>query len=275
MGGGSGLLEVVHLATCASTMDEARRRFGAGACGRNEGATLACVVADEQTAGRGRRGHVWEGRSGESLMVTYAVWLPASLVGGPLAGWITLGAGVAVLDGIRRAVGEDASCVRDLSVKWPNDVYLAGRKLAGILCEAAGTRDGCTCVLVGVGANLVMDEGRLPTPRATALSLHVSGLPPYQELRHALVEAIGSGLAMVLGGLADNPTREATYLLGRMGRDGYLRDRPVRVTLAGDRVVEGVARRVAQDASLVVEVGEGPDTREAAVTAGDVEALPT
>lgn len=278
MSGGSASFPVVRLATCASTMDEARKRFGAEAGGTSDGGftgvSLACVVADEQTAGRGRRGHTWESRPGESLMVTYAAWLPATLVGGPFAGWITLGAGVATMEGIRAVVGEDAPCARNLSVKWPNDVYLAGRKLAGILCEVAGAQDGRTCVLVGVGVNLVMGEDRLPTPQATALSLHDSCLPPYGQLRDELVEAIGQKLALVLDALASDPKGERDRLQERMAHEGYLVDRPVRVTLGDGRLVEGVARRVTQEAALVVEVGEGPSTHEVIVTAGDVEALP-
>lgn len=110
----------------------------------NEGAAHGVVVvADAQTAGRGRRGTVWASPPGAGLYLSF-VARPSQL-SLPL---LTLAAGVAVRDGIASATGLRAD------LKWPNDLIAGRRKLAGILAEglAIGTRD--QAVIVGVGINL-------------------------------------------------------------------------------------------------------------------------
>ncbi|MEN6369454.1 MAG: biotin--[acetyl-CoA-carboxylase] ligase [Thermotogota bacterium] len=119
---------VIHrFSTASSTQDEARRLLEAG-----EASLGHVVVADEQTAGRGRFGRLWASPSGG----LYATFLISSAPG------IALFAGVAAARALERlgvAVG----------LKWPNDIFVDGKKLAGILIEA--DRD---LALVGVGINI-------------------------------------------------------------------------------------------------------------------------
>ncbi len=122
-------------ASTASTNDEALRAARAGA---PEGSLF---VADHQSRGRGRRGRSWRSEPGEGLLFSLLL-RPAEHAPGPS---LTLAAGLAV----RAAVAARVPLAAQL--KWPNDVLVGGRKLAGILCEALS---GLSAVVVGVGLNV-------------------------------------------------------------------------------------------------------------------------
>ena len=102
------------------------------------------IVADEQTAGRGRRGTMWHSPPGAGLYFSF-IARPGGTRDTPL---ITLAAGVAVREGIQQATG----LTPDL--KWPNDVMVGTRKLAGILAEGMSIGSPDQAVIVGVGVNL-------------------------------------------------------------------------------------------------------------------------
>lgn len=106
------------------------------------------VVAGMQTAGRGRRGHEWFSPSGAGLYVSIvfrpAAWQRQSH--GPTL--LTLMTGVAVAEAVRASTGLQTE------IKWPNDLLVDGRKLAGILAEASGAAPPLDCIVVGVGVNL-------------------------------------------------------------------------------------------------------------------------
>jgi BirA family biotin operon repressor/biotin-[acetyl-CoA-carboxylase] ligase len=104
------------------------------------------VGADEQRAGRGRRGHTWESPAGAGLYFSF-VARPARRDNASLP-LMTLAAGVAVRAGVEAATG----FAPDL--KWPNDVVVGRRKLAGILAEGFGIGTPAQAVVIGVGVNL-------------------------------------------------------------------------------------------------------------------------
>lgn len=106
----------------------------------DRGVDEGCVVAaDTQTGGRGRRGRGWSSPPGAGVYAS--VVLRPSLRAAPL---LTIAAGVAIADGVAAASGLECD------LKWPNDVYAGGRKLAGILAEGSTTH-----VVVGFGINVV------------------------------------------------------------------------------------------------------------------------
>jgi len=107
----------------------------------------AVVIADEQTAGRGRRGRAWYSPPGSGLYVSL-VLSPARARHDPERATmlVTMMAGVALAEGLETATGLRAD------IKWPNDLYVARRKLAGILAEAVP--GGETHVVVGYGINV-------------------------------------------------------------------------------------------------------------------------
>jgi BirA family biotin operon repressor/biotin-[acetyl-CoA-carboxylase] ligase len=132
------MIDVRRFQTVPSTMDVAARLAA-------EGARHGVVVsADEQTAGRGRRGAAWASPPGAGLYFSF-VARPSS-VSLPL---VTLAAGVGICDGIRTATGLGAG------VKWPNDLLVGRRKLAGILAEGLSIGTPAQAVVIGVGVNVL------------------------------------------------------------------------------------------------------------------------
>ncbi|MDQ6922481.1 MAG: biotin--[acetyl-CoA-carboxylase] ligase [Candidatus Dormibacteraeota bacterium] len=197
-------MRLIRLASTPSTQDAAR------------GLPLgSVVVADQQTAGRGRLGRRWDAPPGSALLASFV--LPSR----PLA---SLAAGVAAA----------VACGESVRLKWPNDLLIDGRKLAGILVEQRGGR----CV-VGIGVNLTWappGAGRLEADRDRLL----------ERLKAELERWFAADDSEVLAAWR---TRSDT--LGRR----------VRVELPGE-TFEGWAEDVAEDGSLLVG--------GRAVTAGDV-----
>lgn len=173
-------LDVRWHASVTSTMDLAV------AAAEGDTAHGFVVAAGEQTAGRGRRGHTWQSPPNAglyfSMVVRPSAHATASL---PL---LTLAAGVGVREGIRGATG----LAPDL--KWPNDVIVGRRKLAGILAEAVALRTSQQAVVVGVGVN-VQAAAYPPDVAARATSLE-------DELGRGVDR--GAVLAAVLLGLWDS-----------------------------------------------------------------------
>lgn len=203
------------LASTGSTNAVVAQRARAG-----EGAGLV-VVAEEQTAGRGRLDRSWVSPPRAGL--TFSVLLrPAAGVDG----WVPLLAGLAVA----RAVSEQAGV--EALLKWPNDVLVGGRKLAGLLGEAAGG-----AVVLGVGLNVTTRRDELPHAQATSLLLE-----------GARSTDRGTLLRAVLRALAFDEGSRAAYR-GRCSTLG----RRVRVELPGGASVEGVAGSVDEQGRLVVD----------------------
>jgi BirA family biotin operon repressor/biotin-[acetyl-CoA-carboxylase] ligase len=102
------------------------------------------VIADAQSAGRGRHGRTWASPPGAGLYMSTLTRPAAHAVG-----LLTLAAGVAIAEGIQAATGLQPQ------LKWPNDIYMDGRKLAGILAEAGTSSAGVQYVILGCGINLM------------------------------------------------------------------------------------------------------------------------
>ena len=127
---------------------------------RRGGAEGQVLVAEEQTAGRGRMGRSWVSQPGASL--TFSVLLRPVSVPAARRGWLSLLTGVAVAVAVRAVARVGAT------VKWPNDVLVGERKLAGILAEQSGD-----AVVIGIGVNVSTQAAALPASpgglRATSL----------------------------------------------------------------------------------------------------------
>ena len=134
-------------ATVSSTNDRARVLVGV------ESPVPAVVVADRQSAGRGRRGRRWVSDTPLGLWFTVA-WE----VGEGVAGGLPLRVGLGVARGVESVVPG-----LRVEVKWPNDLVVDGRKLGGVLCERCGVH-----LLVGVGLNLNHERGDFPVVLETA-----------------------------------------------------------------------------------------------------------
>ena len=135
-----------------STNDRAKERLSE----RSVGPEL--ILADRQTAGRGRRGRTWSSNHAGGL------WFSLTDPGGDLAPLLPLVAGAAVARGVEACLHSDQGMV----LKWPNDVYAGGRKLAGVLCEAVDEQ-----VVVGVGINVNQVSEDLPDAEVEPVSLQM------------------------------------------------------------------------------------------------------
>lgn len=172
----------------------------------------ALVVAFEQTAGRGRQGRSWVSTAGRGL---YCTWLqPLPIAGGRLEDQLAalpLLAGV----GVCRAL-VDFVKVRP-GLKWPNDVLVDGRKIAGILIETVVGGAGEMVAVIGFGVNYDFGaDGELPTPVATSLALETGHLPP----RAAVVERLATTLERELGRASDSVYTLDAYRRCSVHREG-------------------------------------------------------
>jgi BirA family transcriptional regulator, biotin operon repressor / biotin---[acetyl-CoA-carboxylase] ligase len=184
----------LHYRSIDSTNRRARELAGAGA----PDGTL--VTASEQTAGRGRQGRTWTATPGRALLCSVVVRDPPRLL--PLA------AGVAVAETVESVGGGRAL------VKWPNDVLVDGRKVAGILVEGR-PQEGWAVVGIGLNVALRVDDFP-PELQETAATL---GLPE---------EAVEPSLTEMLGRLATWIAADADAVLSAVRARDALLDQPVR-----------------------------------------------
>jgi len=214
--------------------------------GEAEGSVL---VAEHQSAGRGRLDRCWvsPARAGLSLSVLLR---PADV---PVArwAWLPLLAGLAVVSGVRRVAEVDAA------LKWPNDVLVGERKLAGILAERVDD-----AVVVGVGINVTTTRHELPVPTATSLALAGAASTDREPLLKAVLRALAEDYTRWRKADGD----PESWLRGTYVERCATLGRAVRVELAGGRILHGDAVGVDTDGRLLVADG---DTVEA-VGAGDV-----
>lgn len=159
-----GGYRLIRLDEIDSTNSEACRRAEAGDPGP------VWITADRQTAGRGRRGRAWEQGSG-NLAATLLLTQPP-----PGHAQLSFAAALAVFD-----VAAHFAPAAPITVKWPNDVLLGGRKMAGILLEAGSTAANDRWLAVGIGINLAHFPEGTEFP-ATALSSFVTPPSPAQAL---------------------------------------------------------------------------------------------
>lgn len=224
-----------------STNAEARRRAEAGATGP------VWITAARQTAGRGRRGRSWETAQGNlAATLLFTTGKPPAE-----AAQISFVAALAVADLADRYVPSSL-----VSLKWPNDPLIAGRKTSGILVES-GPSAGGLWVAVGIGVNLAHAPADLP---ATSFAAHVGAPPPKPlEALADLAEAFerwrllweSSGFPAI----ADAWTARA-HGLGEAC-----------IARLGNETVEGVAEGLDPDGALRLRLADGSIRR---ITAGDV-----
>lgn len=230
---------LVTLDETASTMDDARTLARDGA------PHLAVVVADHQTAGRGRLGRGWVSPRGTALAASWVV--RPSL---PPERWtiLPLLTGVAAVRAIRHRTKVPAS------LKWPNDLRVGERKVGGILAEAEVPR----FVVIGLGLNVSHTE--FPDElRATATSIAIE-----DGVRLDRADLLAWTLRYLEEALGDPDAA-----LGFYRRACTTLGAPVRVERIGAPPVEGTARDVDDTGALLVETADGT----VAVASGDVEHL--
>ena len=196
------------------------------------------VVAGEQTAGRGREGRGWHSPADTGL------WVSILLSLGPTrtVGVLPLAVGVAVARAIERLTGGD------VGLKWPNDVLVGPKKVAGILCESSG--ESGDLVAVGIGVNLRRPPAGFPGELATSAGF-VDELADRRttepELANAIIEELRVWAQPV-------PLALSGRLRVEWESRAQLRDRRVRL----ESGMVGVARGVSPEGGLRVALADGP-----------------
>jgi BirA family biotin operon repressor/biotin-[acetyl-CoA-carboxylase] ligase len=241
--------QILRFDSIDSTNLEAMRQAKGGA------PEWLCIIAREQTRGRGRLDRSWHSPKDAGLYLSIVLRPKFELARWPL---INLAAALAVHDAIFR------TCDLKVDIKWPNDVCARDRKLCGILAETVETEIGVAAI-VGIGINL-NDENFPPELKPHATSLRsVTGTDVNRDLLvNELLKALGERYEMLNSdGGGEHTIREwcanSSYAFGRR----------VRVSLGHENIV-GITRGLENDGALRIETDDG---KLRSARAGDVTAL--
>lgn len=234
------------LARCESTNAVLLGRAEAGA------PSGTVVIAEEQTAGRGRRGRTWFASPGDSLTFSL-LWRFAP---GTAPAGLSLAVGVAVTRALDR-IG-----VRDLALKWPNDILRQGLKLGGILVELVPGAPHAA--VIGIGINLRLPAAMPKELRLASAAIHTTGGETDQE----------RVLAALLNELLDTLEPFATAGFAAIRPEWMTRHafQDQRVVLASDfgPATEGTCRGVDSDGALLLDI----DGRVTRILSGEVSLRP-
>ncbi|HIQ05397.1 MAG TPA: biotin--[acetyl-CoA-carboxylase] ligase, partial [Anaerolineae bacterium] len=240
---------LIYLPSVGSTQDVARDQARAGA---PEGLV---VVANKQTAGRGRLHHQWWAPAGTSLLLS--ILFRPSLIPSQTPR-LTMICGLAVTNAISTVTG------MEIGLKWPNDLLLKGKKLGGILAEAELSGHMLAYAIVGVGINVNLD-------------FTTSGIPELKETAISLSQALGKSvdrLVLLRALLLELDTRYQRLRRGELPHQEWSQrlvtlGQDVRV-ITPEAVIQGRAVGVNAEGALLIEHADGTQTT---VWAGDVTML--
>lgn len=269
---------------------------------------LVCaIIANNQSAGRGRLGRKWVSESGQSFLASYGAVLPKSVVmDSKYNGWLPMIAGLCARDALIGAlkdvgahkiaeasevgeiseIGEVESKICDfgqeIKIKWPNDIFIGDCKEGGILTEIAALANHDSLqqnigVIFGIGLNLNVSKSNLPIEKATSLQMHYANLPNAMQLRDIIAKRLAQNLNSRLASFVQNPAqnalcvrKEVSAVCWTLGRKVSVYAPEVNSELNNGECVEGVAQSINDDASLLILKDSG---ESAIVHTGDVHAL--
>lgn len=232
---------VLYYPQVTSTMDVARQEAQQGAA---EGTV---IIAEEQTAGKGRMRRLWITPGGN---IALSIILYPEV---PHLPYLIMLASLAVVYSIEKVTG------LALQIKWPNDVLINGKKVCGILIESDVRKNRVAYAVIGIGINVNLKLADYPEITSIATSLaDESGksVSRVDLIRHLLVETERLYLTLPIGETVYREWREKLVTLGRR----------VKVS-SGEAIFEGIAESVAADGSLLLRHANGSTTK---VIAGDV-----
>ncbi|MEE8442578.1 MAG: biotin--[acetyl-CoA-carboxylase] ligase [Dehalococcoidia bacterium] len=233
---------IIYLPVVTSTMDIARQEAEQG------GEEGIVVVAEEQTAGRGRLGRRWVSSPGQNLYFSILLY-PSR--------WVYSRLSVAVPVAVARAIRH--TCGLYPEIKWPNDVRLGGKKVCGILIETALQDAEVRYAIAGIGINVGSNPEEHPDVTAPTTSLAAELGKPVS--REDLLQAVLTELSVIymhMRGWGD-AWGEWQTLLETLGREIQVR--------WGEQVEEGVAEAVDGEGNLLLR---RPDGTLVTLAAGEV-----
>ena len=260
---------------------------------------LVCaIIANNQSAGRGRLGRKWVSESGQSFLASYGAVLPKSVVmDSKYNGWLPMIAGLCARDALigalkevgARKIGEISEVEskicdfgQEIKIKWPNDIFIGDCKEGGILTEIAALANHDSLkqnigVIFGIGLNLNVSKSNLPIEKATSLQMHYANLPIAMQLRDIIAKRLAQNLNSRLASFVQNPAqsalcvhKEVSAVCWTLGRRVSVYAPEVNSELNNGECVKGVAQSINDDASLLIL----KDSGESAIAhTGDVHAL--
>jgi BirA family transcriptional regulator, biotin operon repressor / biotin---[acetyl-CoA-carboxylase] ligase len=238
----------IHYFQQVDSTQEVARELAAG--GAAQGTT---VIAEQQTAGRGRLGRAWHSPAGVNLYTTIILRPAMPLATVPQ---LSLVAGIAVAEALERVAPGI------VGLKWPNDVWLRGRKVSGMIAEAVTDAHGeLSSVLLGIGINVNLAADDIPDElrkRATSVRIAIGRACDRIELANSLFSLLDSRYMEVLsaGFAALRPAWERYSAL--MGKRVAILD--------GGRRKSGLVRGIDDDGALLLDIG----ARVERIVAGEV-----
>ncbi|MFT3945017.1 MAG: biotin--[acetyl-CoA-carboxylase] ligase [Ancrocorticia sp.] len=278
---------LLHTELTASTQDDLASLWRTDTSAQ----PFTALIADNQTAGRGRVGRPWYSATGRSVLISVLLALPASLR--DQIGWLTLIGGAAARAAVETTTVASSATVttterNNALISWPNDVVVmvaesdpgqesaqsetaktpTPRKVAGIIGEYVGERDGQIFAVLGMGLNLSLTADELPTP--TSASLLTAGLPV--PSRDEVMAAWLAGLrSRIEAFTATNGNPETSGILGEL--NSYCETLRPGVTVGRPRntPIHGTGQAILADGSLQVLTDEGV----VVVSSGEVSLLDT
>jgi len=248
VGPGRPLTRLDVVETTGSTNADLLARHGAG-----EDIDGAVLIAEHQSAGRGRNGRAWT--TPPRSQIALSIGVAARGVPTEAWGWLPLLTGVAVVDAVRATTGVDAN------LKWPNDVLVGEGKLAGILAEVAAPDP---VIVVGLGLNVTLTADEAPDSRAISLLMLGSTMLD----RSALLGAVLAELSIRIDRWHSAGGPEAVLVEDYRHLSSTLGTR-VRAVLPGDREIIGIATDLDESGQLSIDTGDQTVT----VSAGDITHL--
>ncbi|MDQ1640298.1 MAG: BirA family transcriptional regulator [Pyrinomonadaceae bacterium] len=240
---------ILHFNSLPSTNLEAATRAAAGAA---EG---LCVVAGEQTAGRGRRQRQWVSPAGAGLYFSIILRPQFDQSLWPL---LTLMAAVAAHDALL------TTCSLETDIKWPNDILVDEKKVCGILAETVETPSG-RAVVIGIGINLT--QNAFPTELetiATSVEAATGVAPELTNLLESLVRELTTHYDVL-----NQPGGNAEIIRAWCMRSSYCEGKVIRAA-EGTETLVGTTRGLERDGALRVETDDG-EIR--VLRAGDVSSV--
>ncbi|GAA5080545.1 biotin--[acetyl-CoA-carboxylase] ligase [Nocardia iowensis] len=214
-------------------------------------ADRAVLLAEAQEQGRGRHARTWVSPPRAQISMSVLVRLPG--IEPAVLGWLPLLTGIAVVDALRATAGVHAN------LKWPNDVLVDGRKVAGILAEVAASGE-VPAVVVGMGLNVSLTETELPVPHAISLTLADAAVTD----RTLLAQAMLTEFARRFTAWRDAGWKTADLAAAYRERCATL-GAQVRAELPGGQTLTGIATDIDDAGRLLIG--------DRAVSAGDVTHL--
>ena len=243
-------LEVVQ--TTGSTNADLLARHTAG-----EDITGTVLVAEYQTAGRGRHGRSWS--APPRSQVAFSLGVDAANLPPQAWGWLPLLTGVAVADAIAATTGIEPG------LKWPNDIHVGDAKLGGILAEVAAPDP---VIVVGLGLNVTLTASEIedvaPDQRATSLLMLGSSMLDRSALLGSVLAELTARIDRwrITGGRDESLTRDYRRRSVTLGQH-------VRALLPGGREIDGTATDLDEQGQLLIDTG----AQTIAVSAGDITHL--